>query len=56
MTEPTDFQTDAHPEEAGKLVAVGESEPPAGIAPPKLAAWTLVANQLLNLDEFISHN
>ncbi len=44
----------AHPEEAAKLVAVGESKPEAGIAAGELAAWTTVANTILSLDETIT--
>ncbi len=44
------------PEEAEKLLAVGEAKPPenlAGQAVP-LASFTMVANQLLNLDEVLN--
>ena len=44
---------DSHPEDAAKAVAVGESKPEAG-AKPELAAWTMLANQLLNLDEALN--
>lgn len=40
-----------NPELAQKLVAVGESKSTAGLAAEDLAAWTLTANTLLNLDE-----
>jgi hypothetical protein len=46
----------ADTEAAGKLVAHGESKPPAGVPPEELAAWTLVANMLLNLDETLTRN
>ena len=42
----------AHPEEAGRLVAVGESKP-ATTDTVQLAGWTMLANQLMNLDEFL---
>ena len=45
----------ADPDVAAKLIAVGESKPPADIPPPELAAWTLVANLLLNMDETLTH-
>jgi mono/diheme cytochrome c family protein len=41
---------------ASKAIAHGESKPPAGLAPAELAAWTLVANMVLNLDETLSRN
>jgi hypothetical protein len=41
---------------AGKLVAHGDSKPPADVPPAELAAWTLVANMLLNLDETLTRN
>ncbi|EDY18305.1 hypothetical protein CfE428DRAFT_4089 [Chthoniobacter flavus Ellin428] len=34
----------------------GESTPPANLPEPELAAWTLVANLLLNLDETVTKN
>ena len=47
-------QYQAHPEEAEKLLAVGESKPDARIPKPELAAWTALASALLNLDETIT--
>jgi Protein of unknown function (DUF1553)./Protein of unknown function (DUF1549)./Planctomycete cytochrome C. len=44
----------AHPEDAKALITVGESKPDPALAPPTLAAWTMVANQLLNLDEVLN--
>ncbi len=41
---------------AGKLVQIGESKPPAHVEPAELAAWTLVANTILNLDEALTRN
>lgn len=41
---------------AGKLVRTGESAVPAGIPEPELAAYTMVANLVLNLDETINRN
>ena len=41
---------------AAKLIRQGESKPKAGLAEPELAAWTLVANLILNLDETITRN
>jgi mono/diheme cytochrome c family protein len=39
---------------ARKLIAVGESKPDATLAPSELAALTMVANLILNLDEVIN--
>ena len=39
---------------ANALVEVGESKPNASIPEPELAAWTMVANEMLNLDETIN--
>lgn len=39
---------------AKALVETGESTPPADVDPRELAAWTSVANMLLNLDETIT--
>jgi len=41
-------------EEAKKLVAVGESKADAKLPAPQLAAWTMVANELMNLDEVLN--
>jgi hypothetical protein len=41
---------------AGMLIRIGDSEPPAHIEPAELAAWTLVANTILNLDEALTRN
>ncbi|MFM8414370.1 MAG: DUF1549 and DUF1553 domain-containing protein, partial [Planctomycetota bacterium] len=43
-------------EAAKQAIGHGESKPPAGIAATELAAWTLVANLMLNLDETLSRN
>ena len=48
----TEFQ--AKPEEAKKLIAYGESKPNAKLAPADLAAYTMLCNQLLNLDEVLN--
>ena len=42
--------TTISPEEAAKLVAVGESRPDPAIPPAKLAPWMLIASTALNLD------
>ena len=43
----------SRPDEAAKLLEVGESHADPAIPAPQLAALTLVANQLLNLDEVL---
>ena len=43
-----------HPDQAKKLLAVGESKPAPNINPAELAAWTTVASTILNLDETIT--
>ncbi len=42
------------PESAKKTIANGDLPSDASIPPPELAAWTLVANVILNLDEFLN--
>jgi Protein of unknown function (DUF1553)/Protein of unknown function (DUF1549)/Planctomycete cytochrome C len=42
------------PDEAKKLLAIGESKPDASVAIDELAAWTSLCNLMLNLDETIS--
>jgi hypothetical protein len=44
----------AAPDAAEKLLRVGERPVAAGLAPSELAAWTVVASTLLNLDETIT--
>jgi hypothetical protein len=41
-------------EAAKKLIAVGESKPDASLPPGELAAYALVANMILNLDEVLT--
>jgi hypothetical protein len=43
----------ASPESAAKLLTVGESPRAEGISVEEHAAWTVVANAVLNLDEFL---
>ncbi len=45
---------DSRPEEARKLISQGESKPDASLLPPALAALTMLANELLNLDEVLT--
>lgn len=42
------------PAAAKKLLAIGESPADAKIPAPELAAWTLVASQVMNLDESLT--
>ncbi|HJT75590.1 MAG TPA: DUF1553 domain-containing protein, partial [Gemmataceae bacterium] len=44
----------AHPAEAKKLVAVGESKADPALDVPTLAAWTMTVNELMNLDEVLN--
>ena len=44
----------ARPQEAQQLIALGQSKPPAELKPAELAAYTLTANVLLNLDEVVT--
>lgn len=43
-----------NPEAAGKLLAVGEAPRDAALDAAELAAWTMVANLILNLDETVT--
>jgi hypothetical protein len=45
-----------HTEAASQVIANGESKPSAAIPVVEFAAWTMVANLLLNLDETIVRN
>lgn len=40
--------------EARKLTGAGESKPDSSLAPAELAAWTMLANDVLNLDEALN--
>jgi len=42
-----------HAEDATRVITVGESKPDASLAPVELAAWTMLTNELLNLDEVL---
>jgi hypothetical protein len=44
----------ATPEEAKTLLATGATAAPASLDASELAAWTLVASQILNLDETVT--
>ncbi len=42
-----------HTEEARQLIDLGDSEPAANLVPGELAAWTMLNNELMNLDEVL---
>ena len=44
----------AKPEEAKKAISYGESKPDEKLNPAELAAWTMVANLVMNLDEVVT--
>ena len=44
----------ADPKAARDLIDVGESRHDAAIPAPELAAWTMVASEMLNLDETLT--
>jgi hypothetical protein len=44
----------SHPDDAAKLLAVGELKPVTSEEPAFTAAWTMLANELLNLDEVLN--
>ncbi|HEX4227701.1 MAG TPA: DUF1553 domain-containing protein [Bryobacteraceae bacterium] len=50
-----DYMTyyESTPEDAKKLISVGESKADPSLPAPKLAALTMVANELMNLDEVL---
>jgi hypothetical protein len=43
-------------EDASRVITNGESKPSAALPVPEFAAWTMVANLLLNLDETVTRN
>jgi hypothetical protein len=43
-----------NPTEAVKLTEVGDSKPDTSVDQSELAAWTLVANLIFNMDETIN--
>jgi hypothetical protein len=45
---------ESHPEEAGELLRVGETPPDDSVDPSRLAAWTMLTNQWMNLDELLN--
>ena len=53
-TQRAHYNADA--EAAKKTISVGESPVPDDVPPPDLAAYTMVANLILNLDEVLTRN
>jgi len=45
---------DGHPADARKLLNVGEKKPDPALSPAEFAAFTMLANQMLNLDEVLN--
>jgi hypothetical protein len=45
---------DAAPDKATTLIAYGETDAAATHSPAELAAWTMMANVLMNMDEFVT--
>ena len=43
-----------HPDDAKKLIHVGESKPDPKLDSTTLAAWTMTANEMMNLDEVVN--
>ncbi len=46
----------ADPEAAQQAISIGESPVPSDVPPPELAAYTMVANLILNMDEVLTKN
>lgn len=44
----------SHADDAARLIAFGESQADPSLDPAELAAWTMLTNQLMNLDEVLS--
>jgi hypothetical protein len=47
---------ESHKDAAEKLITIGESKPDAHFDPTDLAAWTMVASTILNMDEAVTKN
>jgi hypothetical protein len=45
---------EADPKAANALLMVGEKKNAPSIAAPELAAWTMVASEMMNLDETVT--
>jgi hypothetical protein len=44
----------AHPADAAALLTTGESPADASLPAADIATWTMIANQFLNLDEYVN--
>jgi hypothetical protein len=44
------------PQDAQQLIQLGESKPSADLTPAELAAYTLAASTILNMDETLTRN
>lgn len=44
----------ANPKDAHALISTGEKRPDRSMADPELAAWTMIASEMLNLDETVN--
>ena len=44
----------ANPKDARSLVNIGEKRVDSSIPAPELAAWTMIASEMLNLDETVN--
>jgi hypothetical protein len=44
----------ANPKDARSLLKIGEKRVDTSISAPELAAWTMIASEMLNLDETIN--
>jgi len=53
LTELQSFY-DANPKDAQQLVMVGDTKADPNVKPERLAAWTMLVNQLMNLDEVLT--
>ena len=51
---PAECELCSHPDDARHLLSVGESKADPSLDPATLAAWTMLANELMNLDEFLN--
>lgn len=47
---------EANPEEAAKLISIGEKPADEKYNKTELATWTMIANLIMNMDEFVSKN